>query len=88
LTEKFFNAELEEKYKKKEKKDLAPGITIEEANGKNADDWWYKHYNTTYKCSKCGKDIKTFYEGYINDSKTGKPMCVQCYKKYLLEVVK
>jgi hypothetical protein len=87
LTEKFHNAELEEKYKKKEKKNntVEPLITDE---GKYNGDWFNNHWRNVIKCSKCGKDIKTFYEGYINDSKTGKPMCVQCYKKYLLEVVK
>lgn len=84
LTDKFFDAELEEKYKNKEKKDIpTPDITIDEANGKNVDDWWYKHYSDVYKCSSCGKDINTFKDGFTIDNVTKKPICLSCYLNHL-----
>ena len=85
LTEKFFNAELEEKYRKKEKKDLTSDISIEEANGKNVDSWWYKHYDSVYKCTRCGKEIHTFKDGFVIDNKLGEPICLECYSKSLLK---
>lgn len=85
LTDKFYNAELEEKYNKKEKKNLASDITVEEAEGKNVDDWWYKHYSSVYKCSKCGKEIHTFKDGFIIDNETNEPVCLECYSKSLLK---
>lgn len=84
LTEKFYNAELEEKYKNKEKKNLESDITIEDANGKKVDDWWYKHYSSMCKCAKCGKEMHTFKDSFIIDNEVGKPICLECYSKYLL----
>lgn len=88
LTDKFYNAELEEKYKNKERKNIASEITIDEANGKNVDSWWNKHYNVTYKCSKCGKDIQTYKDGFIMDKDTNEPVCIECYNKSLLNLIK
>jgi len=94
LTEKFFNAELEEKYKKKEKKNQSSEQMIEDEvkftfkeSVKPEEGFWNSH-NRIIKCSKCGKDIDTFMDGFINDEKTGKPICVECYKKYLLDLTK
>jgi len=84
LAEKFYNADLEEKYKNKEKKHIASDITIDEANGKNVDEWWDKHYDTIYKCGRCGKNIHTFKDGFIMDNELGEPVCMECYYKYLL----
>lgn len=82
LTEKFFNAELEEKYKNKEKKHIdTENITIEEA----AKDWWKEHEDKTIKCHVCGKGISTYKDGFIIDQSVGEPICLDCYKKSLLD---
>ena len=84
LSDKFFNPELEEKYKKKEKKETsAEAISIEEV----AEDWWKKHEHTHIKCHVCNKDIDVYKEGYIVDEKTGEPVCLECYKKSLLTLI-
>lgn len=85
LTEKFFNAELEEKYKNKEKKkvDTEP-ISIEKAS----DDWWDNNKNKSIKCHKCGREIIPYKEGFIVDEKNGEPICLDCYRKSLLNLNK
>jgi hypothetical protein len=84
LTDKFYNAELEQKYKNKEKKNTTVETVINEA-GEN---WWKDHYEKVIKCSKCGEDINTFSDGYIVDKDTGEPVCIECYKKSLLKDLK
>jgi hypothetical protein len=84
LTDAFFNAELEEKYKNKEKKTIpVSDITVEQANGKDADKWWYEHYNTKYNCCRCGKEIEVFKDGFVIDSEKNEPVCLECYLKSL-----
>ena len=85
LTEKFFNAELEEKYKNKEKKKVeAEQISIEEATN----DWWKNNKDKTIKCHKCGREIIPYKEGFIVEEKNGEPICLECYKKSLLNLNK
>lgn len=84
LTDKFFNAELEEKYKHKEKKVVPTDMTVDEGNKKSEDDWWFNHAKTTYKCCKCGKDIMTYRDGFIIDKDLHEPVCLECYSKSLL----
>lgn len=82
LTEKFFNAELEEKYKNKEKKKVeTEKASIEDV----AKDWWANHDDKTIKCHICGKGISTYKDGFIIDEKVGEPICLDCYKKSLLD---
>lgn len=84
LTDKFFNAELEEKYKNKEKKNVKVETDIKdvvEFNSINAPNYFIK-------CSKCNRDINKYTEGYITDKDTGEPICIDCYKKSLLELNK
>lgn len=78
LTDKFFNAELEEKYKNKEKKGIKLETIINDEGG----------YEKVIKCSKCGKDINTVLDGYIVDKDTIEPVCMECYKKSLLKDIK
>ena len=81
LTDKFFNAELEEKYKNKEKKNIKVETEIKDSvpfNAENAPNFFIK-------CSKCGRDINKYIEGYIADKNTGEPICIDCYKKSLLD---
>ena len=94
MTEKFYNAELEEKYKRKEKKNQPSEQLIEDEvkytfkeSVKPEEGFWNNH-KRIIKCSKCGKDIDTFMDGYIIDEKTGEPICVECYKNSLLEITK
>ena len=84
LSAKFFNAELEEKYKNKEKKEIPVETVIEDADK----DYWESHYKKIIKCSKCGRDINTFFDGYIADKDTGEPICLKCYENSLLEITK
>ena len=84
LTEKFYNAELEEKYKNKEKKEVKVETEITKDDGS----WWEKHQEKTIPCVKCGNPISTYRDGYIIDEKTGEPMCLKCYEKSLLEITK
>lgn len=86
LTEKFFNAELEEKYRKKEKKNTNVEVEIKDAS--NDDSWWSEHYKKVIMCSKCGKPIKVFSDGYVIDNKTSEPVCLKCYEKSLLKKYK
>ena len=82
LTEKFFNAELEEKYKNKEKKKVeTEKVSIEDA----VKDWWATHDDKNIKCHVCGKGISTYKDGFIIDEKVGEPICLDCYKKSLLD---
>lgn len=84
LTEKFFNAELEEKYKNKEKKNIKVETEIKDSfplNAENAPNYFIK-------CSKCGRDINKYTEGFITDKNTGEPICIECYKNSLLEINK
>lgn len=84
LTDKFFNPELEEKYKNKEKKKVeTEPITIEKA----AEDWW-NNKGMIIKCHNCHKDINTYQDGYIIDEKSGEPICLECYKNSLLSLNK
>ena len=78
LTEKFYNAELEEKYKNKEKKDTHVAMEFNSSTAPN----YFK------KCTRCGNDINIYRDGYIVDEKTGEPMCLKCYEKSLLEITK
>jgi len=82
LTDKFYNAELEEKYKNKEKKKTNIGIESDD------DSWWEEHSKKVIMCSKCGKPIKVFSDGYVMDNKTSEPVCLKCYEKSLLNNVK
>ena len=84
LTDKFYNSELEQKYKNKEKKNTTVETVINEADDK----WWKEHYEKIIKCSKCGEDINTFSDGYIVDKDTSEPVCIECYKKSLLKDLK
>lgn len=81
LTDKFFNKELEEKYKNKIAKSIKTETEITDV--KEIID---EQRNKTIKCSGCGKGIKTFSEGYIIHPETGEPLCLECYKNYLLNL--
>jgi len=73
LTDKFYDEELEKKYVNKERKSFSPDATIEE---------------TKHKCSKCGKEIIAYKDGFIIDKDSGEPVCMDCYSKYLLSLSK
>lgn len=68
LADKYFSKTMFEKYKNKEKKDVDVNLVEKE--------------RVRY-CSVCGKEISV-YDGDILDYTTGKPMCLECYKKSLL----
>lgn len=68
LADKYFSKTMFEKYKNKEKKDVDANLVEKE--------------RVRY-CSVCGKEIPV-YDGDILDYTTGKPMCLECYKKSLL----
>lgn len=68
LSDKYFSLSMFDKYANNEKKDAQ--INIVETTRKRF-------------CSACGKEIST-YDGDILDYTTGKPMCLDCYKKTLL----
>ena len=80
LTDKFYMKELDEKYKNKERKEIRVEDKIVENN-----EYFEERYGQTIKCSKCGRDIRVFSEGYMADTKTGEPICVECFQKSLLE---
>lgn len=84
LTEKFYNAELESKYKNKEKKNIKEELEIKDSDS----DWWKEHYDKNITCSKCGKTINVFHNGFVIDQETKEPICLTCYKNSLLEITK
>ena len=81
LTGKFFNAELEEKYKKKEKKKIPEELVIKD-NGELGGEWWNAHFKDR-TCSVCGKRTPNF--NVTIDNNTGEVICIDCYKKSLLK---
>lgn len=84
LTKKFYNAELEEKYRKKEKKEtISPDTIVDNTEAMKVDDWWYKHEGLDYKCCRCGKKIQAFKDGFFIDKELNEPVCLECYTKAL-----